>query len=425
MRADVVQLNFGFRDDGTLRIFRAAIDETIRMAYTLRYCDKSKPRNLQFCGHLNVEQNNHTAISDLWMPSTLYSIELCPRLLIGFKEITRKPLTKGVLRGVRCDRRCFNTVEPAASKRMNLSRYAPFSGRYAELVPLLPNFGNKCPDYPMYPLQIRVEYVTGFGARGHLTFKDARLKKFQLIVPMMGDALPAIQMDGYVRCGRQSRFAIFGKELRSKSEIERDPPSLFVEHLLNAISGSREYRAIVEPSIFRRIRMDQIFTEGKSKDLFLPLVTVAGLTNFDYNWLDIKDYRISKKILLTFKIKVRESTIHSDWEHATFNGTAVFKLTLYFEIVVESNGADSTVKSCKLVSYTHRLEHITGDFEIPNGTTKAAWVSIFHRRKIEAAVDRLSDRLATKLSAVISEALMMMYPSVYLEYFSMRKSKSK
>lgn len=62
MRADVVQLNFGFRDDGTLRIFRAAIDETIRMAYTLRYCDKSKPRNLQFCGHLNVEQNNHTAV---------------------------------------------------------------------------------------------------------------------------------------------------------------------------------------------------------------------------------------------------------------------------------------------------------------------------------------------------------------------------
>lgn len=70
----------------------------------------------------------------------------------------------------------------------------------------------------MYPLQIRVEYVTGFGARGHLTFKDARLKKFQLIVPMMGDALPAIQLDGYVRCGRQSRFAIFGKE-RKKGQF--------------------------------------------------------------------------------------------------------------------------------------------------------------------------------------------------------------
>lgn len=61
--------------------------------------------------------------------------------------------------------------------------------------------------------------------------------------------------------------------VRSKSEIERDPPSLFVEHLLNAISGSREYRAIVEPSIFQRIRMDRVFIEGKNKDLFLPLVS--------------------------------------------------------------------------------------------------------------------------------------------------------
>lgn len=109
--------------------------------------------------------------------------------------------------------------------------------------------------------------------------------------------------------------------VRSKSEIERDPPSLFVEHLLNAISGSREYRAIVEPSIFRRIRMDQIFTEGKSKDLFLPLVSSHCFSLFSYNAAQIscRNYIILYCEKITGSIESSRFTPNRTW--ATFFGS--------------------------------------------------------------------------------------------------------
>lgn len=100
-------------------------------------------------------------------------------------------------------------------ENINFGKYTNIGNGYAMLIVGLPlsttEFQKACAEYPEHPMKIRFGLLTSFGVNSQVILRNARLRHFILLIPMIRNVAPAVQLGGYIKCPRRKPLPIYGR----------------------------------------------------------------------------------------------------------------------------------------------------------------------------------------------------------------------
>ncbi|XP_022665022.1 uncharacterized protein LOC111251983 isoform X3 [Varroa destructor] len=255
VKSDFVQLSYGHLHSEVL-IYRGFDQTNIRNVYAVRYCDQSKPMiEPQFCGQLYIRERGRIAlflmqVSKIWLPSRSYEVTVIPHISTGYKRFVIKPYSFNVLKTTACARWCF--IKSAWRENINFGKYTNIGNGYAMLIVGLPlsttEFQKACAEYPEHPMKIRFGLLTSFGVNSQVILRNARLRHFILLIPMIRNVAPAVQLGGYIKCPRRKPLPIYGRITHMDHE-ERDSTfgDTFVRHFLALLVTLPSFESNFDP----------------------------------------------------------------------------------------------------------------------------------------------------------------------------------
>ncbi|XP_022693797.1 uncharacterized protein LOC111263181 [Varroa jacobsoni] len=421
VKSDFVQLSYGHLHSEVL-IYRGFDQTNIRNVYAVRYCDQSKPMiEPQFCGQLYIRERGRIAVSKIWLPSRSYEVTVIPHISTGYKRFVIKPYSFNVLKTTACARWCF--IKSAWRENINFGKYTNVGNGYAMLIVGLPlsttEFQKACAEYPEHPMKIRFGLLTSFGVNSQVILRNARLRHFILLIPMIRNVAPAVQLGGYIKCPRRKPLPIYGRITHMDHE-ERDSTfgDTFVRHFLALLVTLPSFESNFDPMRWNVLTL---------RDVILKNVVLTGLSSFERADNFTRADSTNERIFLKAPMIAQFLELDTEWYYRRFTGRIRIKYRSFgvaFNITYD--GYNTWTDNYLTYGFIgmHTVVSMTGDFEVPSRYSgdAAAYITQDYGHELTVYSEELRNRIKAILLGHANTILKQINLPVYLETYEFNKT---
>ncbi|XP_022686536.1 uncharacterized protein LOC111259099 isoform X1 [Varroa jacobsoni] len=413
IRADFLEFHYGHSTP--VIILRRLYPHDFKLIYTVQYCDQLRDTPYRFCGYHNIEGTTQGLTAFPWLPSKYYRLTIFPLGDIGSSGIKEKFFALGILDTRTCENCYINTnMYVEGGNELNLTyKMAPKIDELAMLHIDIGEAVTRCPSYPRHSVEVTLDYITSFGGGGRFIAYKCFQRKFRLMVPIVGQAAPAVQLNGYISCPRQPRIKIFGKTVGFPITGETSNRRVYKRHLVDLLYDFPEARALLADIHIKG--MNVTAANGQ----LVSFVELRIMNASDLTYVDINDDEDAFG-MVHLKVKsARPVKAYTVWAQGKRNGTAEmlfhdFNVSMW----ITSNGSIAGHR----LQLTYELTNVSG-IHMETTQERINWVRQWENETLWNSVRAAAAEAGLLIREIFENLTSIVNMPTYTKFYSFRNNK--
>ncbi|XP_022686537.1 uncharacterized protein LOC111259099 isoform X2 [Varroa jacobsoni] len=363
IRADFLEFHYGHSTP--VIILRRLYPHDFKLIYTVQYCDQLRDTPYRFCGYHNIEGTTQ----DMYVEG---------------------------------------------GNELNLTyKMAPKIDELAMLHIDIGEAVTRCPSYPRHSVEVTLDYITSFGGGGRFIAYKCFQRKFRLMVPIVGQAAPAVQLNGYISCPRQPRIKIFGKTVGFPITGETSNRRVYKRHLVDLLYDFPEARALLADIHIKG--MNVTAANGQ----LVSFVELRIMNASDLTYVDINDDEDAFG-MVHLKVKsARPVKAYTVWAQGKRNGTAEmlfhdFNVSMW----ITSNGSIAGHR----LQLTYELTNVSG-IHMETTQERINWVRQWENETLWNSVRAAAAEAGLLIREIFENLTSIVNMPTYTKFYSFRNNK--